>query len=186
MIIFDTETTGIFNAKDAPLRTLPKIIELYAKKVDDTTLEMVDELDLLIDPQELITEEITNITSITNEMLKGKGNFASHFPRISDFWLGERWVCGHNATFDCDMLEIDMRRCGKISHFPWTPNRLCTVELTEHFEGRRMKLIDLHTYLFGVGFESAHRARADVDATYACVFELHKRGLIPSLNKTGA
>lgn len=181
MIIFDTETTGIFNSKEAPLRTLPKIIELYAKKIDDTTLEMVDELDLLIDPQELITEEITGITSITTEMVKGKGNFASHFPTIAEFWRGERWSCGHNVAFDCDMLEIECRRAGKTTYFPWTPNRLCTVEASEHFFGRRLKLIDLHTHLFGVGFESAHRARADVDATYVCFAELHRRGLIASL-----
>jgi DNA polymerase-3 subunit alpha len=180
MIIFDTETTGFAKSLDSPLHTQPKIIELYAMKVDDETLEMTGELDLLIDPKEPISEEITKITSITDEMVKGKGAFASHAKAIASFWLGEIAACGHNITFDCDMVEIELKRLGLINKFPWTPNRVCTVELTEHYEGRRLKLIDLHTLLLGTGFESAHRARADVEATHRCLIEIKRRGDLPA------
>lgn len=179
MLIFDTETTGLYSSIEAPLRTLPKIIELFALKVDDSSLEIKDELHLLIDPGEPLSEEIVKITSITDQMVRGQGQFATHLHKISEFWLGERWAVGHNVTYDCDMLEIELRRVGKRNRFPWTPNRACTVELTEHLEGRRMNLTDLHTLLTGEGFESAHRAEADVRATYAVVKELRKRGEFP-------
>lgn len=181
MIIFDTETTGIFNSPEGPLDKLPKIIELFALKVDDHTLDIKGELALLIDPKKPVGEEITRITTITDDMLRGKGEFSAHFKTISEFWLGERWAAGHNITFDCDMLEIECRRMGKLSRFPWTPNRLCTVELTEHYEGRRMKLIDLHKRLTGEGFDSAHRAEADVRATHRCMLEMKKLGDLPPL-----
>lgn len=175
-IIFDTETTDLIKSIDAPLKIQPKIIELFALKVDDATLEIVDELEVLIDPNEEITEEITRITGITNDMVKGKGEFAVHFKAIAEFWVGQKNVCGHNITFDCDMLEVETRRLGKQSRFPWAPYRHCTVEASEHYEGRRLKLIDLHTYLFGQGFEQAHRARNDVMATWRCAKELARRG----------
>ena len=181
LIVFDTETTGLFSSVDGPLDKLPKIIELFALKIDDQSFEIKDELDLLIDPKQPLSEEIIKVTSITDEMVKGKGAFPLHFEAISRFWLGEQWVAGHNITFDCDMMEIEMRRLGKTARFPWAPKRLCTVELTEHYQGRRMKLMDLHEYLTGEKFESAHRAKADVMATYRCIKELAKRGDLPAL-----
>jgi len=176
MIIFDTETTDLVTSSDAPLHTQPKIIELFALKVDDVSWEIKGELELLIDPKMAITEEITKITGIKDEDVRGKGEFPEHYNVINDFWLGEAHSVGHNLTFDCDMLEIELRRIGKVTRFPWSKNRHCTVEDSEHYMGRRLKLIDLHTYLFGVGFEQAHRARNDVMATYRCAKEMASRG----------
>jgi hypothetical protein len=39
-------------------------------------------------------------------------------------------------------------------------------------------LTELHTYLFGKGFDGAHDAMADVKACANCFFELKKRKLI--------
>jgi DNA polymerase III epsilon subunit-like protein len=181
MIIFDTETTDLVRAVDTPLDKQPKIIELFALKICDETLEPLCELDLLIDPQEPITEEITKITSITDDMVRGKGAFALHAKAIAEFWLGEKWSCGHNIRFDVDMLLAELKRLGLQHKFPWTMNQLCTVEASEHYEGRRLKLIDLHKRLTGEGFDDAHRAKADVMATYTCVKLMNELGDIPEL-----
>lgn len=175
-IIFDTETTGFVSSVDSPLHTQPKIIELFALKVNDQTFDIEDELEMLIDPGEMLSEEIVRVTGLKDEDLRGQGAFAAHYEKVRDFWFGQRHVVGHNITFDCDMVEIELRRIGQVNKFPWTPFRHCTVEASEHFEGRRLKLIDLHTILFGVGFEQAHRARNDVMATYRCAKELRNRG----------
>lgn len=175
-IVFDTETTGFISSADAPLHTQPKIIELFALKIDDTTLEIKGELEFLVDPKTPLEEEIIKVTGLKDEDLKGRGEFAFHAGKVQNFWLGERNAVGHNITFDCDMIEIEMRRLGLLNRFPWTPVRHCTVEASEHYMGRRLKLIDLHTYLFGHGFEQAHRARNDVMATYKCLAEMHRRG----------
>lgn len=175
-IVFDTETTGFITSPEAPLNTQPKIIELFALKFDERTLEVQGELELLIDPKQSLEEEIIKVTGLTDTDVKGKGEFSSHYPAIRDFWFGQKFSCGHNVTFDCDMLEVEARRLGMVTRFPWSPNRVCTVEASEHYLGRRLKLIDLHTYLFGEGFEQAHRARNDVMATFRCIKEMHKRG----------
>lgn len=176
MIVFDTETTGFTSSTEAPLKNQPKIIELFALKLDDNTLEETGSISLLINPGESLSEEIVKVTGITDDMLKGQPSFAAFLPKIQEFWLGERWAVGHNVTFDLDMIEIELRRLGMQFRFPWTPRRLCTVEASEHYHGRRLKLIDLHTHLFGKGFESAHRAENDVRATVDCLREMHRRG----------
>lgn len=181
MIIFDTETTNLVKAVDVPDHNQPKIIELFALKVNDDTLEEEDVLSLLIDPMEPITEEITGITGITDEMVKGKGSFSVHYPSIANFWLGQRTHTGHNLTFDTDMLYFELRRLGKELRFPWPINGICTVEISEHLEGRRLKLIDLHRKLLGEGFESSHRAEADVRATHRCLVKLKETDDLPNL-----
>ncbi len=181
MIIFDTETTGFISAIDAPLKTQPKITEIFALRVHDETLEEIDSFNVLVDPGESLTEEITRITGITNEMVRGAGSFMTHSKSIQEFWLGERVMCGHNVSFDCDMLEIELRRIGKQNYFPWTPTRFCTVEMTEHYEGHRLSLSNLHRYLFGEPFENAHRAEPDVRATHRCLIEIKKRGDLPKI-----
>lgn len=175
-IIFDTETTGFITSTDAPLHTQPKIIELFALKVRDDDFEIVDELEFLVDPKMTLEEVIVKVTGLTEEDLKGKGEFPVHFPQLQQFWLGQQCVIGHNVTFDCDMIEVELRRMGMVNRFPWTPKRVCTVEASEHYMGRRLSLTDLHTYLFGEAFEKAHRARNDVMATWRCAKEMLRRG----------
>jgi DNA polymerase III epsilon subunit-like protein len=174
-IIFDTETTGFVTSMDSPLSIQPKIIELFALRINDE-FDILEELEVLIDPKEKLSEEIIRVTGLKDEDLAGKGEFPVHFPKIKDFWLGCEASIGHNISFDCDMLEVECKRIGQVTRFPWTPNRICTVEASEHYFGRRLKLIDLHTYLFGQGFEQAHRARNDVMATYRCAKEMARRG----------
>ena len=59
-IVFDIETTGLSN------RTA-KIIEIGAVKIKAG--KIIDEMDIFVDPECEIPEEITRLTSITNEMV---------------------------------------------------------------------------------------------------------------------
>lgn len=176
MIIFDTETTDLMKSPELPDSVQPRIIELYALKLDDNTLDVVGEFDQLMDPGFTISEDIQRITRITPDMLVGKRGFAAHLPELQELWLGERFTVGHNVMFDLDMLYSEVKRQGKVARFPWSPQAICTVEATEHLQGRRLNLTDLHKHLFGEPFESAHRAKADVEATCRCLKELIKRG----------
>lgn len=175
MIIFDTETTGLVKAIETDIAKQPRIIEYFGLKVDDNTLAIEGELDLLIYPGEQITEEITGITKITNEMLVGKPVFAKIYDQLFDFHLGQRYICGHNVMFDKHMMLFEMRRIGKEYNFPWC-KEICTVEQTERYEGRRLKLADLYKLLTGNTMMNAHRARNDVMATYECILAMKERG----------
>lgn len=178
MIIFDTETTGLIQNTLLPLKQQPRIIELYALKLDPVTLEPVDELEQLFNPGHPLDEDITRITGLKDEDLRDAPSWAQVQPKVVDFFFGARRMVAHNLSFDRDMLAFELRRTDSLMRFPWPPEHVCTVEATEHLKGFRMSLSDLHTHLFGEGFPQAHRARTDVNALRRCYVELVKTGVI--------
>jgi len=177
MIVFDTETTGIIKSVDLPSNSQPRIIELFAQRLD-ANLEVIGRLHLMINPQEPLTEEIIRITSITEKDLRGTVPFPMHVRALQRFWLGAELVIGHNVTFDLDMLFTELRRVSLERKFPWTPLQLCTVEATESLQGRRLSLSNLHEHLFGEKFDNAHRAESDVLATVRCLQRLVEDGTV--------
>lgn len=177
MIIYDTETSGLIKNMAMPLKQQPQIIELYAQKLDDATLEAVDEWHSLFYAKEL-EQEVIDITGIKPEMLKDAPTFAEKKDELVDFFLGERIMIGHNLSYDRDMLAIELKRMDALIKFPWPQRHICTVESTESLLGFRQSLSALHEHLFGCNFESAHRAQSDVEATVRCVRELVSRGVI--------
>jgi DNA polymerase-3 subunit alpha (Gram-positive type) len=172
-VIWDTETTGLLQPTRLAEKQ-PKIIEIFCLKVDDESLEEVDTLSTLINPQKSISEKITEITGITDKDVEDKPAFVSVYPKLAEFFLGEKTMVAHNLTFDRDMLHYELVRMGKDRAFPWPPEQICTVEQTMQVKGFRLKLADLYEHCFGEKFDDAHRAEADVRALYR-IFK-HLRG----------
>jgi DNA polymerase III epsilon subunit-like protein len=172
-LLFDTETTGLIKTKYVRQERWPRIIEIYAVLVDDNnnTLEVLDQV---VDPAMRITQEITDITGITNAMVKGKPYISEVLPKFESLVEAADRVVAHNLSYDTTVVDLE---CIRLNMIPiiW-PERFCTVENTIHMKQRRLNLTALHEHLFGEGFESAHRAKNDVDATRRCYFELMKRG----------
>ena len=96
-VVFDLETTG-FNAAGGD-----SIIEIGAVKLYNG--EIIDKFDRLINPGHLISERITNVTSITNEMLK---DCPSEEEAVREFieWTGDLPMVAHNAKFDTSFIEM--------------------------------------------------------------------------------
>lgn len=95
-VVFDLETTGLYpNSGDT-------IIEIGAVKLKNG--KIVDRFDELIYPEKEISEEITKITCITNDMLKGK---RLERDVVIDFmkWVGDTPMVAHNARFDFSFLN---------------------------------------------------------------------------------
>lgn len=178
MIIFDTETTGLITNTLQPLRLQPRIIELFALKLDDTTLEVVDEFEQLYNPGHGLDPIITKITGLKDADLKDQPTWISQQARVAEFFFGQRRMVAHNLSYDRDVLGFELRRTDSERKFPWPMEHICTVEATEHLKGFRLSLSDLHIHLFGEGFPEAHRARTDVMALARCYRELVARGLI--------
>ena len=178
-LIFDTETTGLIDNTLKPIDKQPHIIEFYGCLIERDSGDMVAELDLLIKPPIVISKEITKITGITNEMVCDSPVFRSVASQIETFVnRADRWVA-HNLSYDLQMLKFEIQRCDKtILRVFKNVDLLCTVEQTEHIKGHRLKLTDLHEYLFGEPFKGAHRAKVDVEALTRCYRELIKRGEI--------
>ena len=94
-VVFDLETTG-FNAANGDT-----IIEIGAVKLKHG--EIIDKFDMLIKPPSPIPLRITNVTSITNEMVEDCPNEEE---AVKEFvkWTGNLPMVAHNAKFDTSFI----------------------------------------------------------------------------------
>ena len=100
-VVFDFETTG-FNAGGAD-----SIIEVGAVKIRNG--EIIDKYDELINPGKPLPQKITEVTNITDEMLKGKDNEENAIKRFIE-WFGDCPMVAHNAKFDVSFLEMAYKK----------------------------------------------------------------------------
>jgi len=81
-------------------------------------------------------------------------------------------IVGHNIGFDCKIMGAELIRHGYNDIKPDKP-RFCTMlEGNKKHGGKWPKLQELHKALFGTEFEKAHDARADIEATAKCYWEM--------------
>lgn len=99
--VFDLETTG-FNAGGGDT-----IIEIGAVLIKDG--EIVARFDELINPGRPLPKNITEITSITDEMLKDKDNEENAVKRFIEFKKDYPMVA-HNAKFDTSFVEMAYKK----------------------------------------------------------------------------
>jgi DNA polymerase III epsilon subunit family exonuclease len=168
-IAFDTETTGLLRPELTELYMQPSITEIYIAKFDDD-FKIVDEFETYLKPLAPISEEVTKITGITNEMVKDAPEFIEIYDSLCDFVEGEQAIFAHNASFDIGMLYNELRRIDKVTKFPWPRRHYCTVELSFPIKNKRMKLGDLYKLANdGKEFENAHRAKDDTIGLISCI-----------------
>ncbi|MGN1133350.1 MAG: exonuclease domain-containing protein [Oscillospiraceae bacterium] len=92
-VVIDTETSG--------LKLRDEILEVSAIKFCD--FEPVEAFTTLIKPNKPITEEITSINGITNEMIKDAPKIKQVIPALDKF-IGNSNILGHNLLFDLRFL----------------------------------------------------------------------------------
>ncbi len=99
--VFDLETTG-FNAGGGDT-----IIEIGAVLIKNG--EIIERFDELIDPGRPLPKRITEVTSITDAMLKGKGNEENAVKRFLEF-AKDYPLVAHNAKFDVSFIEMAFKK----------------------------------------------------------------------------
>lgn len=164
MIILDTETTGLLKPAVLDASQQPKIIEFAAKKIDDVTGELINQIEFLCNPGQPLESIITKITGLTDADLAGQPPFAHYVPQLAEFFRGERCMVAHNMPFDKGLVYWELVRLDLVTSFPWPTQQLCTVQLHIEEFGRRPKLTELYESRMGRKLAQKHRAMADVDA----------------------
>lgn len=97
IVAFDLETTGLDPQHD-------KIIEIGAVRFEGE--KVLETYQTLINPQRLIFPEITQITSITNEMVRNAPLIEDVKDEFADF-LEDVPLLGHNVQFDLSFLRAN-------------------------------------------------------------------------------
>lgn len=172
-LVFDIEATDLIRNTMIPLERQPRVIEFCGVVLDESGSE-VDGLEFLCNPGIPIPEEVTKITGIKDEDVRG-------LLRIDHWWLQLKRliescdrVVAHNLSYDKQVLDFESQRLGQ--NLQWPNDLLCTIEATHHYSGHRLSLANLHMKLFGVGVEKSHRAKDDVNTLVKCYLELIRRG----------
>ncbi|NRR24053.1 exonuclease domain-containing protein, partial [Brevibacillus sp. MS2.2] len=151
-VVFDTETTGL-NASEHT------IIEIAAVKMKGS--EIVDQWTELIDPQLEIGPKTTEITGITNEMLRGQETLDVVLRKFKDF-TGDAILVAHNAEFDKAFINACAKRIGME---PWSNPFLDTLPLARlMYKGMRNYRLGSLAKKFNVELINAHRALDDTVA----------------------
>ncbi|NPV58005.1 MAG: DEAD/DEAH box helicase, partial [Anaerolineae bacterium] len=95
LVSIDIETTGLDANRDA-------IIEIGAVRFSDNRIDA--EWSTLINPNKPIPDMITQLTGISNEMVRNAPTIKSVTHELEDF-VGELPVVGHNVRFDLGFLQ---------------------------------------------------------------------------------
>jgi DNA polymerase-3 subunit epsilon len=158
---FDLETTG-FDCRSE------RIVE-YAMVGSDSNGEHIS-LCSLVDPEQKIPEQASNVHGITNLDVKGMGNFFEHSERISAM-LENAVIVGHNVIgFDWGFIQMECLRAG--IEPPRIRGFVDTLKIA-----RRLKVPGRHRLgdlcdRYGIDLERAHRADADASASLLLLWNL--------------
>lgn len=167
-VVYDTETTG-FNAANGD-----QMIEIGAVKIKDGVI--TDRFDKFINPGRHIPDKITELTFITDEMVKDADDEGPVTKEFLD-WAGDAPMVAHNAKFDISFIEMAMKKYN-LGEFNNTV--IDTLELSRALDqgfARHSLSALVKRYNVPWDEESHHRADYDAEGT-ALVFHKMLQKLI--------
>ena len=161
----DIETTGFSANYD-------DIIEISAYKVENGVAK---EYSVFVKPvQAKLTQRITELTSITQEMLDNEGiDIKDALQGLMDF-VGNSYIVAHNAKFDIPFIEEKILKYLGIEIKYSYIDTLNFAKVMLKNELKRFSL-DVVSKKLGVNLEQHHRAIYDTIACYNIFVELVKR-----------
>jgi DNA polymerase-3 subunit epsilon len=154
LCVFDLETTGLNISKD-------RIVQIAIIKIH--TDGSKEELNLLVNPQVVISDENSSIHGVTNEMVKDEPTFKDLSTQIMAF-IGDSDLAGYNSNkFDIPVLAEEFIR-SEID-FDLTNKKCVDVQNIFHKMEQRT-LVAAYKFYCSKELDNAHNAMADTLATW--------------------
>ena len=151
-VVFDIETTGFSAISD-------RIIEIGAVKVEHGVI--TDKFSTFVNPGRPIPFKITELTSITDEMVMDYPGIEVILPQFLEF-VGDAPLVAHNAGFDVGFIEQNCRYQDIEPHFV----SVDTVALARVLLPSLSKYkLDVVAKALDISLENHHRAVDDAGAT---------------------
>lgn len=147
-VSLDLETTG-FNPKYA------KIIEIGAIRIDDE--KIVESFSALVNPKTPIPKKITEITGITDEMVRDEPTIDIIFPKFLVF-LKNSPIVAHNSSFDMGFIKQTAERFNVCINNPVVDTLQMSRIMFPYLDNHKLNTVS--TYL-QVTLENHHRSMSD-------------------------
>ena len=150
--VFDLETTGLSYRTE-------KITEIGIMKIKGG--EVIDTFSCFVNPEKHIPEKVTEVTNITDDMVKDAETIEQVLPKVLEFF-GDSVLVAHNADFDIGFLKHN----AKILGYELNNTYLDTLKLAKMlFPNYKKYKLGIIAENLGIKVEVAHRALDDVDTT---------------------
>lgn len=188
-LIFDTETTGLPKSWNAPITDTdnwPRCVQI-AWQLHDALGNIIEHNDFLIQPEGYnIPYDSEQIHGISTDLALEQGISLEEGLDLFNAALKKtKFIVGQNVGFDINIMGCEFHRLGVENNLTELPLLDTCTEHTAQMcqipggRGGKFKLptlTELHNHLFGTGFNEAHNATADVEATTRCFLELIRLG----------
>jgi len=149
-VVFDIETTGL-----SPITC--KITEIGAVKIKDG--RVLERYNTFVNPECSIPEEVTKLTSITDEMVADARTIKDVLPEFLKF-VGDRLLIAHNANFDISFI----RAAAKEQNIPFENAYLDTLALSRYLNTElKSHKLDVLAKHYQLGDFHHHRACDDAE-----------------------
>ena len=152
-VVFDIETTGLSKENDA-------ITEIGAVKLVNG--KITERFSTFVNPRRPLSEEITKLTNITDEMLADAPPIEEVLPQFLAFCEGAVLVA-HNASFDTGFIRMNAERLGlgEMDHTILDTLGLARALLPD----LKKHKLDIVCDELGIELNGHHRAVNDAEAT---------------------
>ncbi|MFN3761130.1 MAG: DNA polymerase III subunit alpha [Algoriphagus aquaeductus] len=188
-IIFDTETTGLprdYNAPMSDVDNWPRLVQI-AWQLHDARGRLLSNHNYIIRPEGFtIPYNAEKVHGISTKRALAEGHDLKEILQVfREDVVQAKFLVGHNIGFDINVVGSEYLRAELVMPLE-SKAELDTKDISTDFcalpggKGGKYKwptLTELHKKLFGVGFDDAHDAAYDVDATARCFFGLITQGV---------
>lgn len=191
-LFFDTETTGLPKDYKAPAwetNNWPRLVQLAWVATDENG-GIKSSGNWIIKPEGfIIPNEASDLHGVSTERALNEGlNLKTQLEIFAKEVNEADVLIAHNMSFDTKIVSAEYHRTGYQRSPLYGKPAICTMMNSTKYcalpnaNGRGgnkwPKLFELHTKLFGCGFDGAHDASVDIAATVKCYFEMINRGII--------
>lgn len=167
-VVFDIETTGLSPAQE-------NITEIGAVLVKGDTV--ISEFHTFADPEKPIPYNITELTGITDDMVKGAPSQAQAINAFKEF-IKDRIIIAHNAAnFDVNFIKVVCERLGMSFEYDYIDTLPLAQNLLTDLKKHKLDIIAEH---YNLGNFNHHRATDDAKM----LFEIFKC-MVDDLEKIG-
>lgn len=183
-LIYDTETTGLpknFSAPVSDSENWPRLVQV-AWQLHDEMGELIEVKNFIVRPEGFtIPYNAEKIHGISTKRAQEQGvDLAFVLEEFNKAVEKSEFIVGHNIVFDINIMGAEFYRA-QMETSLMGEKRIDTKDEGTDFcaipggRGGKFKwptLTELHIKLFKEGFNEAHNASADVEATTRCFLEL--------------